>query len=387
MRHLPSIVFGLLAALFAVLYFTKDATKTEPVAPEPIAAEDPRDTELAELRARTLEQKMRIAQLEVAVLENNTANPDRARFADVPDPEAALANAVMVGPDGEPLSSEEALEAQLGDKIGAALGSLFGGLNMSNVVVSTNSSFSFGEQGLGQAFKLQRAANKRATVESDYADLMGQFDLDFEKRQAFLDLLAKRDEMPFSNGFIDGAAIDKHQEKVEKELAEFLGEEGYERLQEYEDTTYARGKIKAFDEALGRGLALAPEQHEQMKELFNGMESFANDYAENAGKGESEERLDQLAERYTKLTDDASGFLDKQQTAALAAHLDNNLKKAEAHEQLQHQFRDQLGGSLGGAKIQILGDGASSFGFGSESPGGNAIMQIQGLEIQTEKAE
>jgi len=368
MKHLPAIFLGLLAALFAFLYLTKsEPTK---VAQPTVATDDPRDAELAELRALTLEQKMRIAQLEVAALENSTANPGRARFADVPDPEAALANAVMVGPDGKELSPEEALEAQLGDKIGAALGSLFGGLNMSNVVVSTNRSFSVGQKGMGQAFKLQHAANKRTTVESHYADLMGQFDLDFEKRQAFLDLLAKRDEMPFSNGFIDAAAIDKHQEEVEKELVEFLGEEGYERLQEYEDTAYARGKIKAFDEALGRGLALAPEQHEQMKELFNGMESFANDYAENAGKETSAERLDQLAERYTELTEDASGFLDEQQTATLAAHLDNNLKKAEAHEQLQQQFRE----SFGGANIQILGDGAK-------------LMQIQGVELQTEQAE
>jgi len=274
MRHLPTLVLGLLAALFAFLYFTKARPSMEPV-PQ-VAVEDPRDAELAELRALTLEQKMRIAQLEVAALENAAANPDRARFADVPDPEAALADAVMVGPDGKELTPEEALEAQLGDKIGAALGSLFGGLNMSNVVVSTNSSFSFGGSPMSQAFQMQQSAMNRADVEKSYADLMGQFDLDFEKRQAFLDLLAKRDTLPFSgDGFIDGDAIDKHQADVKQELTAFLGEEGYQRLQEYEDTAYARGKMKKLDEALGRNLALAPEQQGQMLELFNGMEEYA----------------------------------------------------------------------------------------------------------------
>lgn len=348
MKHLPTILCATLAVLFAVLYLTKELPEPEPQEDlTPVL--EARDAEIAELRRKLLDQEMRTAELHLALAENNVETDlSRARFADAPDLDAALEEA---GP-----ADLDQLEEQLATKIGGALSGLFKGINISNVVESSNVTMTAGNHPMSGAFKDQLKARNQARLERDYADLLTMLELDAEKQRTLLDLLAERDARWMRPGQVAEA---------EANITAFLGEDGAKLYREFEDTKYARKKLGTLEQILGPELALQPAQRQQMLALYDGMEGFSKDYQRRAHEPDDhpEKRLEELAQRYEQLLKDASAFLDNDQSSALAGHLENQRKQAEAQVAFDRKFNDQLGlDNLDQFDVQVISGDAAELG-------------------------
>lgn len=209
--------------------------------------------------------------------------------------------------------------------------------------------------------KKRRQAIAANRIERRYADLLTDFGLTADEADQLRDLLLAREDST-------SEAADK--KMTDAALRKFLGDEGYEYLEWYDETRRARSSVKDLQVKLAsQDLLMTREQQDHMIGIYHQVaaneqshglpkvQTFDGDsgalgmsvqvVSTGGSTGDLDASLDKLSEGYNQIIADAGAVLDESQLSILGEHLHQKLRKKESEAEIARSMMSNRGDTSG----------------------------------------